>query len=206
MSNLITQTKRSVEKSFSSLINAKLSYLRIAPRKVRLVVDLIRGKTVDEAQAILNFTVKRATHPLLKLLKQAIANAKNSFQTKQTDLYVSKITVDEGPMLKRWRARARGRAFEIKKRTSHITLTLNMIEGKELKKKKKKKEKPIFIKNMTGKPAFVKTTADKEEKKAEKIIKTKKPDFKEKEEIFKSKIKKGKTEQAIKKVFRRKAF
>ena len=177
-------------------ITAKLRYLRIAPRKVRLLVDLIRGKTVDEAQTILNFTVKRTTHPLLKLLKQAIANAKNSFQSKQSDLYVSKITVDEGPKLKRWRARARGRAFEIKKRTSHITLTLDTIEGKELKKKKKKKEKP----------ALVKTMITKKEKQTEKIIKTKKPDFKERKEIFKSKIKKGKIEQAIKKVFRRKAF
>ena len=190
MSNLITQAKRSVEKSFSSLINAKLSYLRIAPRKVRMVADLIRGKTADEAQTILNFTVKKTTHPLLKLLKQAIVNAKNSFQIEQSGLYISKITVDEGPKLKRWRARARGRAFEIKKRTSHITLTLSNITGTELKKKKKK-----IIKTKTK----IKTGVDKN-------IKTKKINKKDKKEVFKSKIKVKKIEGGGKKIFRRKAF
>lgn len=143
-------------------ITAKLQYLRIAPRKVRMVADLIRGKTIEEAQTILNFTVKKTAHPLLKLLKQAIANAKNNFQTEQSNLYISKITVDEGPKLKRWRARARGRAYEIQKKTSHLTLTLSTqasaakrrveegdlsaltaIKGKKLKKiKKAKKEMP----------------------------------------------------------------
>ena len=179
-----------------SLTPVKLRYLRIAPRKVRLVADLIRGKMVNEAQTILNFTVKRATHPLLKLLKQGVANAKDIFKTEQSDLYISEIKVDEGPKLKRWRARARGRAFEIKKRTSHVTLTLNTIEGRKLKKKKKKKEKTAFVKTMIA----------KKEKETEKITKTKRPDFKERKEIFKPKIKKEKTEQAIKRVFRRKAF
>jgi len=77
-------------------VTAKLNYLRIAPRKVRLVVDLIRGKTVGEAQTILNFTTKRANKPLLKLLKSAAANAKHNFQIDESNLYISKIVVDEG--------------------------------------------------------------------------------------------------------------
>ena len=189
MSNLITQAKRSVEKSFSSLINAKLSYLRIAPRKVRMVVDLVRGKSVDEAQIILNFTIKRATHPLLKLLKQGIANAKDVFQAEQSDLYISEIRVDEGPKLKRWRARARGRAFEIKKRTSHISLSLSAIEGEKGKKEKKKGS------------ALVKTTANKKERQIEKIIKEK-PKFKPTLDIKKPQSDK----ESMKKIFRRKAF
>ena len=124
-------------------VKAKIRYLRMAPRKVRLVADLIRGKSVGEAQNILSFTKKRAALPLLKLLKQAIANAKNNFQLKEENLYISKILVDEGPRLKRILPRARGRANEIQKKTSHITLVLD-----EIKKKPKvatKYEKPTNI-------------------------------------------------------------
>jgi len=107
---------------------AKLNYLRVAPRKVRLVADLIRGKKVGEAQAILNFTVKKAARPLLKLLKSAISNAKQNFQLlDESNLYVSKIIVEEGPKLKRWRARARGTVAPIQKKTSHITIILEKI-------------------------------------------------------------------------------
>jgi large subunit ribosomal protein L22 len=105
-------------------VSAKLRYLRIAPRKVRLVADLIRGKSVSEAETILNSLSKKSALPLSKLLKSAIANAKNNFQLNPTKLYISKITVDEGPKLKRWRPRARGQAYEIQKKTSHITLVL----------------------------------------------------------------------------------
>ena len=109
-------------------ITAKLRYLRIAPRKVRLVADLIRGKSVKEAQTILNFTVKKAAQPLLKLLKSAVNNAKNNFQLEESSLYVAKITVDEGPKYKRWMPRARGQASEIQKKSSHITIVLEEIE------------------------------------------------------------------------------
>jgi large subunit ribosomal protein L22 len=115
------------------MIRAKLRYLRIAPRKVRLVADLIRGKGVEEAQDILNFTVKKAAQPLLKLLKSALSSASNQNLNKE-NLYISKITVDEGPKYKRWRARARGQAYQIQKKTSHITLFL------EEKIKKPKRE------------------------------------------------------------------
>jgi large subunit ribosomal protein L22 len=103
----------------------KLKHLRIAPRKVRLAARLIRGKRIEEAQNILNFTVKKAASPLLKLLRSAAANAKNNFQLDESNLYIAKILVDEGPKYKRWRARARGRAEEIQKKTSHVTIVLD---------------------------------------------------------------------------------
>jgi len=116
-------------------VTAKLRYLRIAPRKVRSVADLIKGKSVEEAQNILNFVRKRAALPLLKLLKQAIANAKNNFQLDEKNLYVAKILIDEGSKLKRMMPRARGQAAEIQKKTSHITLVLDEISKKKPIKK-----------------------------------------------------------------------
>ncbi len=120
-------------------IKAKLSYLRISPRKVRLVADLVRGKSVEEAQRILNFTIKKAAKDVQKLLKQAVANAKNNFQLEEGNLFISKIMVNEGPKLKRWMPRSRGRANEIQKKTSHIILVLNEISAKKTKAKKTKK-------------------------------------------------------------------
>ena len=119
---------------------AKLRYLKIAPRKVRLVADLIKGKSVKEAQTILSFTVKKAAQPLLKLLKSAVDNAKNNFQLEESALYIAKITVDEGPKYKRWMPRARGQASEIQKKSSHVTIVLGEI-GKTPKTKKRVKIK-----------------------------------------------------------------
>jgi len=110
---------------------AKLKYLRIAPRKVRLVADLIRGKSVEQAQTLLRFTVKKANEPVLKLLKSAIASARNNFQLEESNLYIRKISVDEGPKYKRHMPRARGQAYEIQKKTSHVTLWLDEIEKKK---------------------------------------------------------------------------
>jgi len=107
------------------VVTAKLKYLRIAPRKVRLVADSIKGKSVEEAQNILNFTQKRAAKPLFKLLKQAMAGAKNNFHLEKKNFYISKILVNEGPKLKRVFPRARGHADEIQKKTSHITIILD---------------------------------------------------------------------------------
>jgi large subunit ribosomal protein L22 len=121
-------------------VNAKLKNLRIAPRKVRLVVETIKGKNLDEARDILSFTVKKCAKPLLKLLNSAAANAENNFQLKPSNLYISKLTVDEGPKYKRWMPRAMGRATEIHKKTSHINIVLDEIEeGKRVKKSKKGK-------------------------------------------------------------------
>jgi len=99
--------------------------IRIASRKVRLVVDLIRGKQVGEALAILKHTPKAASPVVEKLLKSAIANAEHNYELDPNSLVVSKIFVDQGATLKRFRPRAMGRASRIHKRTSHITVVLN---------------------------------------------------------------------------------
>jgi len=122
------------------LVVAKLRYLRIAPRKVRQVADLVRGKSVEEAQNILSFTIKKGAQPLLKLLNSAAANAKNNFKLAEANLFVAKIEVNEGPKNKRWRARAKGQAYEIQKKTSHINLVLDEIKKKTIKKAKKSKK------------------------------------------------------------------
>lgn len=106
-------------------IKVKLNNLRIAPRKSREVVNLIRGEKVSQARAILEFTVKRAAEPTLKLLNSAVASALHNYKLKEKDLYIKKITVDEGPKLKRIFPMSRGRAYPIMKRTSHITLVLS---------------------------------------------------------------------------------
>ena len=103
---------------------AKVTYVRIAPRKVQIVLDLIRNKPVEEAMAILKHTPKAACEPLAKLLKSAIANAETNKNMDVTRLYVAQCFVCQGPTLKRIRPRAQGRAFRINKKTSHITLTL----------------------------------------------------------------------------------
>lgn len=99
-------------------------YVRIAPRKVRLVIDLIRGKQVGEAIAILKHTPKGASPVIEKVLLSAVANAEHNFEMNPDSLIISKVTCDEGPTLKRFRPRAQGRASRINKRTSHITLVV----------------------------------------------------------------------------------
>jgi len=112
-------------------VTARLSNLRIAPRKTRLAADLIRGKDVLKAQAILSFTVSKPGKAILKLLNSAVASAKHNHQLDEKKLFVSKITVDEGPKLKRWHPMSRGRAYPIMKRTSHIVLVLSEKNGIE---------------------------------------------------------------------------
>ncbi|MBX6352458.1 MAG: 50S ribosomal protein L22 [Thermoflavifilum sp.] len=99
-------------------------YIRIAPRKVRLVVDLIRGKRVEEALAILRHTPRGASPVVEKVLRSAIANAENNHNLDPNKLYIKEIYVDPGPTLKRYHPRAQGRAFSILKRTSHITVVV----------------------------------------------------------------------------------
>ena len=120
----------------------------------------------------------------MKLLKSAIASAIHNYQLEESNLYISKITVDEGPKLKRWRARARGVASEIQKKTSHVTLVLEEIVKKPPKKVKKVKPKVI-----------------KKEKVEEKVVKPEKPKPRPEIEVAKPKIERG-----IKRIFRRKAF
>ena len=103
---------------------AYLNDLRISPRKVGVVLDLIRNKPVGTAAAILKHTPKAASEPLGKLLKSAVANAENNFGMSADKLYVAECFVGAGPILKRIMPRAQGRAFRINKKTSHITLKL----------------------------------------------------------------------------------
>ncbi|MCR5594155.1 MAG: 50S ribosomal protein L22 [Saccharofermentans sp.] len=103
---------------------ATAKYVRISPRKVKIVADLIKGKSLDDAYAILTYTPKAASPVLTKVLKSAEANAVNNFGLNRSDLYVADAYANEGPILKRFIPRARGAANRINKRTSHVTVVL----------------------------------------------------------------------------------
>jgi ribosomal protein L22 len=105
-------------------VRAQAKYVRSSPRKARLVVDHIRGKSVDEARAILAHTPRAAAVPVLKVLESAIANAEHNHELLPEELRIYQVMVDEGPTIKRFRPRALGRATKIRKRTSHITINL----------------------------------------------------------------------------------
>ena len=103
---------------------ATLRYVRISPRKVGIVCDLIRGKSVAQANAILALTPKAASEPMLKLLRSAIANAENNHGMDPEKLYVAETYATPGPIIKRFMPRAQGRAYRINKRTSHVTVVV----------------------------------------------------------------------------------
>lgn len=107
-------------------VKAKLNHLRVAPRKARLVADFVRGKSVSEALDKLRFLRKKSAPIMIKLIKSAVANAKHNFKinTDNKSFFIKKITVDEGPVMKRTMPRAMGRAYIVKKRTSHINIVL----------------------------------------------------------------------------------
>lgn len=138
-----------------SKVIAKLNYLHVAPRKVRLVVNALKGLSANEAEAQLLFRSKRSSGAILKLLRSAIANAKNNHKLKPENLFVKNIQVNQGPMLKRFLPRAMGRATPLHKKMSHVVLTLG--------EKEKAKESRFNI------PALKKTKAPKKEKTAKKI-------------------------------------
>jgi len=114
---------------------AKLKNIRVTPQKARRVIDMVRGKQVEEALAILKFAPQGASEPVFKLVASAVANARvtadktNEF-ISEADLVIERIFVDEGPTMKRFQPRAQGRAFQILKRTSHITVVLSSPEAK----------------------------------------------------------------------------
>lgn len=108
---------------------ATAKYIRMSPQKVRLVVDAIRGRPLGEALAILRFTPNAAAKAVAKVVKSAAANAENNFDLSRADLYIAKISADQGPTLKRWRPRSRGRPDPILKRSSHITVVLDEKEA-----------------------------------------------------------------------------
>jgi large subunit ribosomal protein L22 len=109
-------------------VRASAQYLRVAPRKARLVVEHIRGRSVPEARTVLAFTPRAAAREVEKILASAVANAEANHGLLGDDLVVSAAYVDEGPVIKRWRARARGRVARIKKRTCHVTIRLTPAE------------------------------------------------------------------------------
>jgi large subunit ribosomal protein L22 len=127
-------------------ITAKLNDYRQSPRKVRLVAGLIRGKKAEQAVDILMVTVKRASDPVVSLLKSAIANAKNNFSLKAEDLFVKSLTVDNGAILYRRMPKARGMATPIRKRVSHISLVLGVKEA-EIEKLSAKKPQAKKLKS-----------------------------------------------------------
>ena len=112
----------------SPVVRASTRYMRVAPRKARLVADQVRGLTVPEARTLLDFSGRGAARDIAKLIASAAANAENNHELVAEDMRIAEINVDEGPTLKRWRARARGRATRIEKRTSHVSVALTPTE------------------------------------------------------------------------------
>jgi ribosomal protein L22 len=110
------------------VVKAKARYVRIAPRKARLIADQVRGLHIEKARALLQFSPRGAAHPIHKLINSAAANAENNHDLIGDEMRVASITVDEGPTLRRFRPRAMGRATPINKRTSHIAVALTPVE------------------------------------------------------------------------------
>ncbi|MFB3099723.1 MAG: 50S ribosomal protein L22 [Acidimicrobiia bacterium] len=104
--------------------HARLNHVRQSPYKVRRVLDLVRGMPVEDAEDVLTHTQRRASDVILKCLRSAIANAEHNMALDRDELFIAEAYADEGPTLKRWRPRARGRATRIRKRTSHITIVV----------------------------------------------------------------------------------
>ena len=108
-------------------MRAQAKYVRMSPRKARLVAEHIRGRSVPEARAVLAFTPKEAAGEVEKVLQSAVSNAESNHGIPEDRLYISEAFVDGGPVMKRWRARARGRVARIRKRTCHITVLLGEV-------------------------------------------------------------------------------
>ena len=123
-------------------VRAYLRYLNIAPRKTRLVANLVKGMEVEKAKAQLLFCKKRAAKPILKLINSALANARNNLGIDGT-FFIKEIRVDQGPMLKRWMPRAFGRATMIQRKTSHVTLVLEVKEPRKIERKKEEKKEEV---------------------------------------------------------------
>lgn len=153
-------------------MKAFLKNFRQAPRKVRLIGDLIKGKKVIDAETELNALIKRGALPIKKLLDSAVANAKQNGIEKE-NLMVLNVRVDKGVVLKRFRPRARGSASRINKRNSHIEIILKERDGVDTKKKTTKKEVTKEVKNTETKKATEKSKVSKESK-AKKVTKANK--------------------------------
>jgi ribosomal protein L22 len=113
------------------VVRASAKYVRVTPQKARLVADQVRGKPVMEAIPLLQFSPRGAARDIEKLLQSAMANAENNHDLVAEEMRITAINVDEGPTLRRWRARARGRATRVDKRTCHVSVALTPIEDEE---------------------------------------------------------------------------
>jgi len=190
-------------------IRAKAKFIRMSPRKVRLVADVVRGLDAEDALVKLDFLPKLATKPIEKLLKSAITSAKHNHDIDLDNLKIKEITVDEGPKIKRWTPRAHGRATMILKRVSHIIMVLEeKVPGKGKKKKVEKKTGKKGEEKVEGKvprlrPADSarddKVRDDKEEAKPTDFVEKPKPKTPQEQ------IKKTEDKKFLKKVFRRKS-
>lgn len=148
-------------------IKASAKFVRTSPKKMRLVVNLVRGLDVDEAIIQLNFSKKDAALPVSKLIKSAIANGAESDDLKSNNLFIKEIRVDEGPTLKRWMPRAMGRATPIRKRSSHIKLILAEkvpTEKKEKVKPEDNKDDIVKIEDLANLGSDNKSKSDKDKK------------------------------------------
>jgi large subunit ribosomal protein L22 len=117
----------------TNMARAQARFVRVTPQKARRVIDLIRGMSATEAQALLRFAPQAASEPIGKVLDSAIANASNNYNLDPRTLVVSQAFVDEGPTMKRFRPRAQGRASQILKRTSHITVVVESVSASQKK-------------------------------------------------------------------------
>lgn len=140
-------------------VQAKAKYIRVSPRKSRLVIDLIRGLSIEDARAQLKFSTKNAAKPILKVLNSAIANATNNLKIDESTLNIVKAYIDEGPTFHRFKPRAQGRATAIRKRMSHITVIVG--DGKETVKTVEKEVSKDEVKAPAKKVATKKAVAKK---------------------------------------------
>jgi large subunit ribosomal protein L22 len=164
-------------------VRSTAKWVRISPRKARLVTDHIRGRSVPEARTVLAFTTRAAAREIEKVLRSAVANAEANHGLFGDDLRVSAVWVDQGPTIKRWRARARGRAARIRKRTCHITIKL--APAPEQEERRRQPEPPAEEKPKRAprrKAAAPKTEQAAKEPKAEEKPKPKRAPRKKKEE------------------------
>ncbi len=171
-------------------ITAQLNYLRMSPRKVRLLANLIKGMEIKRAELELQYAGKRSAEPLLKLLRSAVANAKHNFQLAEEGLYIKNILVNQGPILKRSMPRAFGRAAPIRKRTSHVYLVLDTRAPVKIKPRKLSKKEEPLVREVTRED--IKEEFADDQAKAEREIPKAKP--------------KSRTPDFVKRVFKRKVI
>jgi len=190
-------------------VKAKAKFIKMSPRKIRLVADIIRGLPVREALEQLRFINKKATLPLLKLLNSGIANATNNYELDKDNLFIEEVRVDEGPVLRRWQPRAHGRATPIRKKMSHISLVLREIKASgKAKAKKEKLAAPIRLDSKAKEDSGAKVKEEKsriisprlEEEKGKEII-----DLRSEGGGKHAKIEGGGKRGFMKKIFRRKS-